>query len=62
MRERPILLLTLHVRKTGKGRRGAWKAVGQFPDVIRPELKVRERPIFILTLHVRKTGKGRRGY
>ena len=32
-------------------------AVSSFPDVTRPELKVRGRPFFVLTLHVRKTGK-----
>ena len=56
MRERPIFIPTLHVRKTGKCHRGAWKAGWQFPDVTRPELKVRGRPIFFLTLHVGKTG------
>ena len=52
---------TLHVRKTRKCPRGAWKAGWQFPNVTRPELKVRGRPIFILTLHVRKTGSSETG-
>ena len=52
-----LFVLTLHVRKTGKCHRGAWKAGWQFPDVTRPELKLRGMPIFVLTLHVRKTGK-----
>ena len=51
-----FFFLTLHVRKTKMCHRGAWKAGWQFPNVTRPELKVRGRPIFILTLHVRKTG------
>ena len=53
-----IFVLTLHVRKIGKCHRDAWKAHWQFPDVTRPELKVRGRPIFFLTLHVGKTGSG----
>ena len=61
VRGRPIFFPTLHVRKTGKCHRGAWKAGWQFPDVTRPEPKVRGRPIFIPTLHVRKTGKCHRG-
>ena len=56
MRERPIFILTLNVRKTGIGHRGPCKAGWQFPDVTRQELKVHRRPIFILTLNVRKTG------
>ena len=55
MRGRPIFIPTLHVRKTGKCHRAAWRAGWQFPDVTRPEIKVRGRPIFILTLHVGNT-------
>ena len=36
-------------------------AVSSFPDVTRPELKVRGRPFFVLTLYVRKTRKCHRG-
>ena len=56
-----IFVLTFHVRKTRMCHRGAWKAGWQFPNVTRPELKVRGRPLFVLTLHVRKTGKCHRG-
>ena len=56
-----FFILTLHVRKTRMCPRGAWKAGWQFPNVTRPELKVRGRPIFILTLHVRKTGSSETG-
>ena len=34
--------------------RGVWKAGWQFPNVIRPELKVCGMAFFILTLHVGK--------
>ena len=61
MRERPIFILTLNVRKTGIGHRGPWKAGWRFPDVTRQELKVHGRPIFILTLHVGKTGSSEAG-
>ena len=54
MHERPFLFPTLHVRKTGKWHREAWKACWQFPDVTRPELKLHERPFLFPTLHVRK--------
>ena len=57
MRGRLILFPTLHVRKTGKCHREAWKAHWQIPNVTRPELKVRGRLILFPTLHVRKTGK-----
>ena len=60
-RERLFFFLTLHVRKTGKCHRGAWKAGWQFPDVTRPEQNQRRRSIFILTLHVRKTGSSETG-
>ena len=56
MRGRPIFILTLHVGKTGKRHRRAWKAVWQIPNVTRPELNRREMAIFFPTLHVRKTG------
>ena len=61
MRERPIFILTLNVRKTGIGHRGPWKAGWRFPDVTRQELKVHGRPIFIPTLHVGKTGSSETG-
>ena len=56
VRGRPFFILTLHVRKTGKCHRGAWKAGWEIPDITRPELKVRGRPILFLTCNVRKTG------
>ena len=56
MRGRPIFILTLHVGKTGKRHRRAWKAVWQIPNVTRPELNLRGMAIFFPTLHVRKTG------
>ena len=61
VRERPIFIPTLHVRKTEKCHRGACRAGWQFPDVTRPELKVHGMPIFIPTLHVRKTDNGKTG-
>ena len=56
-----FFLLTLHVGKTGKCHRSAYRAGWEIPNVTRPELKVRGRPIFFLTLHVRKTGEGPAG-
>ena len=41
VRGRPIFFPTLHVRKTGKCHRGAWKAGWQFPDVTRQENRKR---------------------
>ena len=56
-----LQFLTLHVRKTGKCHRRAWKAHWHFPNVARQELKVHRRPISFLTLHVRKTGSSETG-
>ena len=56
MRGMPIFILTLHVRKTGKCHRDAWKVGWQFPDVTRPELNLRGMAFFVLTLHIGKTG------
>ena len=61
MRGRPIFILTLHVGKTGKRHRRAWKAVWQIPNVTRPELNLRGMAIFFPTLHVRKTGSREAG-
>ena len=61
MRGRPFFFPTLHVRKTGIGHRGHWKAGCGFPNVARQEPKQRGRPFFILTLHVGKTGKDETG-
>ena len=61
MRERPFFFPTLHVGKTRMCHREACRAHWVFPDVTRPELKVRGRPIFILTLHVRKTRERKTG-
>ena len=41
--------------------REAYRAGLQFPDVTRPEIKVRGMALFVLTLYVRKTGKCHRG-
>ena len=57
MRGMAFFALTLYVRNTRKCHREACRAGWQFPDVTRPEIKVRGRPICILTLYVRKTGK-----
>ena len=61
LRGRPFFILTLHVRKTGRCHRGAWKASWQFPNVTRQEQNLRGRPISFLMLHVGKTGRGKQG-
>ena len=56
-----FFILTLHVRKTGIGHRGHWKAGCGFPNVARQEPNLRGMPIIFLTLYVRKTGRGKKG-
>ena len=41
--------------------REAYRAGLQFPDVTRPEIKVRGMALFVLTLHVGNTRRGHRG-
>ena len=67
MRRRPIFILMCHIRKTRRANsdceapQKTRKNGRGFPNVARPELKVRGRPFFIPTLYVRKTGKCHRG-
>ena len=61
LRERPIFVLTLHVRKTGKCPRVHCMAGLEFPNVTRQEQNQRGMAFFILTLHVGKTRDVHRG-
>ena len=58
MHERPFLFPTLHVRKTGKWHREAWKACWQFPDVTRPETGSGENGDWMRKMEI---GGGERG-